>query len=542
MLKGVMTVLKMFIADDEQFVIDGLKYCLEWSEYGIEIVGEGNNGQEALDFIQDNHVDIIITDMKMPIMDGMELIKNIRKLNLSLEVLILSGYEDFEYARSAIQYGVFEYLLKPVTIDKIERAVEQLVDKFRKKVIDEQEDRKKTLAYEQAVPYMEEKIIASLIKGQYNKNVATLFGIDIKSERFAVAKIQLDKSNYVNEVLDHKAIDLQHIIEEVKKELYETLKKHYTLKIVKYDGYTLILIFLLNRKECKADIINKWIKEAQEQIKERLGYSVTAAIGNTVDTIENISQAYNQASEALEYKMYYGDNSLLVYRDLVQRNFDGEVHIGPWKKELTEAIAVKDLDKALCVVDKIFEIINRNNEFTIEYVRQLSMEMFFVINTMLSEQYTELESIYTERKNLFKYIMEIETLNQIKTTIQDVLYKTVEYLQQKNIENSNNIIANIKSYIEDNLNEEISLERLSEEVYLTPNYIGHIFKEEVGISYLEYLTQVRIEKAKNMLMNPTNKIYEISERVGYKNSNYFSKLFRKYTGYTPSQYRKYHKN
>ncbi len=533
-------MLKMFIADDEQFVIDGLKYCLDWSDYGIEIVGEGNNGQEALDFIKDNHVDIIITDIKMPIMGGMELIKNIRALNLSTEVLILSGYEDFEYARSAIQYDVFEYLLKPVTVDKIEKGVEQLVDKFRKKVIDEQEDRKKTLAYEQAVPYMEEKFIESLIKGQYNKNVATLFGIEIKSDNFAVVKVQLDKSNYVNELLDHKEVDLQHIIEQVEKEFYDILKDHYTLKMVKYNRDTLILIFLLNAQECEEEVINTWIKKAQKQIKERLGYSVTAAIGNIVNAIESISQAYNQASEALEYKMYYGDSSLLVYKDLVKRNSDGEAHLGPWKKELTEAIAVKDLDKALCVVDKIFEIINRNNEFTIEYVRQLSMEMFFVINTMLSEQYTELESIYTERKNLFKYIMEIETLNQIKTTIQDALYKTVEYLQQHNIENSNNIIANIKSYIEDNLNEEISLERLSEEVYLTPNYIGHIFKEEVGISYLEYLTHVRMEKAKNMLMDPTNKIYEIAQQVGYKNSNYFSKIFRKYTGYTPSKYRKHH--
>jgi len=532
-------MLKMFIADDEQFVIDGLKDCLDWKEYDIEIVGEGNNGQEVLDFIKDNHVDIIITDMKMPIMDGMELIKTIREMNLALEVLILSGYEDFEYARSAIQYSVFEYLLKPVTLDKIEKAVEQLVDKFNQKVIEEQEERKKTLAYEQAVPYMEEKIISSLIKGQYNKDIATLFGIDMKSESFAVAKFQLDKSNYVNELLDHKTVDLQYIIEQVKKELYNFLIKHNALKIVKYDGYTLVAIFLLNKEKSKADVLKQRIMAAQDYIKESLGFTLTAAIGNTVKHIENISKAYSQASQALEYKMYYGDKSLIVYQDLVQRNSNGEIRLGPWKNELTQAIAVKDLDKALCVVDKIFEIINTNNEFGIEYVRQLSMEMFFVMNTMLSEHYTELENIYTERKNLFNYIMEIETLNQIKTTIQDVLYKTVEYLQQKNIGSANNIVANIKSYIEENISEEISLERLSEEVYLTPNYIGHIFKEEVGISYLEYLTQVRMESAKKMLMDPANKIYEIALQVGYKNSNYFSKLFRKYTGYTPSQYRKH---
>ncbi len=531
-------MIKTLIVDDEQYVLDGFKECVDWERFGMSIVGEANNGQEALAFIERQAVDVIFTDVRMPMMNGIELIAKLHEDGCKAKVIILSGYEDFEYARSAIQYNAFEYLLKPATMEKIEETLRKLVEAFeQEQVLKEQADVKEK-ALLNARPYIEEKVLRNLLNDQIDEEMMKAYDIQVMSRACTLVKIQLDKSRLEDR---QKMSDsaLADTMKQVAAVIELSLKVTFDCKLISYGIGTLVMFVFT---DMTAGDLKKEIARVQAAVMIRTGYSISSGIGRCATSYEDIATSYMQASEALAHKLYYGINSVIVFDEIRRIIFDGIRDLGDWKKALTEAMTNLDLLRATEVIHKNIQTIKESGGYNIEYIRQLSMEMLLTISLTLTEQFSELESIYNDKRNLLNYILELETLEEINQVITDVCAKTIEYLQNQEASSTNSIVAGIKRYLEENMDKNISLEAIAEEVYLTPNYIGHLFKEEVGMNYLDYLTQIRMEKAKALLKEPKNKIYEVSLQVGHNNPNYFSKLFKKYTGYTPSQYKSYMKS
>lgn len=528
-------LFKMLIVDDEQFVINGLKNAIEWKKFGIEIIGEATDGQEAMEFIHNNHVDILFTDIKMPMMDGIKLIEAIRNEKKNIKIVVLSGYEEFDYARTAIHYNVFEYLLKPVTLDKIESVVrglaKQCEDEYRKKQKDIEMEKK----LQETLPFMEERFYINLLHGVYEDEIHSFLNLKLKANRYKVIVAHIDNLLTDNgKLLSHREKQL------LTLKIYEVLEKEmqqlYDVVPIQYDSINIVLLYKLKFTD-ETDALLKSLEKIQKMIVESEHVTISFGSGNSYSDIKDIYYSFKEAMEALKHKLYYGNGSIISYKDIMNNQGSYVDILVDWKQSLIDSINLQDAKKAEGILRNIHNLLKNNNRYTIYYIRKLSMEIILIISLTLYDKNEELENIYTQKENLFDYIQQLETLDDIFETLVDIGINVIQYLNEKRESKNKSIINHIIRYINENIDREITLEKIAQHVFLTPNYIGHIFKEEMGISFSEYVTQTRMEVAKRLLKQPENKIYEVSLKVGYKNPHYFSKLFKQHTGFTPSQYK-----
>jgi two-component system response regulator YesN len=525
----------MLIVDDEQFAINGLKNAIEWEKFGIEIIGEATDGQEAIEFIHNNDIDILFTDIKMPIMDGIKLIETIRTEKKNIKIVVLSGYEDFDYARTAIHYNVFEYLLKPVTLDKIEDVVRGLVEQCEDESRKKQKDIEMEKKLQETLPFMEERFYMNLLNGIYEDEIHSFLDLNLKANRYKVIVAHIDNLLTDNgKLLSHRDKQL------LTLKIYELLKKElqqlYDVVPIQYNSVNIVLLFKLKFTD-EIDSVLKSFERIQKMIIECEDVTISLGIGNSYSDIKDIHYSFKEAMEALKHKLYYGNGSIISYKDIMNNQGSYVDILVDWKQYLIDSINLQDAKKAEGILRDIHNLLKNNNRYNIYYIRKLSMEIILIISLTLYDKNEELESIYTKRENLFDYIQQLETLDDIFDTLIDICVNIIQYLNEKRERKNKSTINNIIRYINENIDQEITLEKIAQRVFLTPNYIGHIFKEEMGISFSEYVTQSRMEFAKKLLKQSENKIYEVSLKVGYKNPHYFSKLFKQYTGFTPSQYK-----
>lgn len=526
---------KMLIADDESFVINGLKNSIPWEQYGIEIIGEASDGLEALEIINNQHVDILFTDIIMPELDGIQLIEEIRKQKKKIKIVVLSGFNDFDYARSAIHYRVTEYLLKPATLEKIQQVVQRIVIQC-----DEERDHKKhDMELEsklcKALPRIEERFYLSLLFGLYEKDLHEYLGLDLKNYKFKVITAHID--NLFSGRMDHltqkeKQLKIIHVNELLKTELREP----FNIIILPYAQAETVLLFKLDNEDEMALLISK-LGKVQQRVREYVSTTISFGYGNSYTDIRKIQDSFKESKEALKHKLYYGNESIIAYGDIVNNQGSYIDTISDLKQSFIDSIKLQDAEKSDQLLQRMHDILQNDKRYKIYYVRKLCMEIILILSMTLYDKNEELELIYNKKVKLLDYIQQLETLDIIFDTLIDISKTVINYLNEKSKNRNKNTLNKIINYIHENIDKEITLEKIASEVYLTPNYTGHIFKENMSMSFNEYVTQVRMEYAKKFLMQPENKIYDVSFMVGYKNPHYFSKLFKKHTGVSPSAFK-----
>ncbi|WP_319560673.1 response regulator [Marispirochaeta sp.] len=531
-----MTMLyRMLIVDDEQFVINGLKNAIDWEKYGIKIVGEAKNGQEALAFICSNSIDILFTDIKMPSMDGIQLIEKVRMIDRSMKIIVLSGYEDFDYARTAIFYKVTDYLLKPVTIDRIKDVIKRLINQCNEEYERKTHDLELEQKLKEAFPLMEERFYSRLLQGVYEEELHSLLDIDLRNRTFRVVIAHIDNIWHEGyEEMSQK--ERQMLLLRVSDLITRDLGHGHDVVMQPYLSNNIILLFKF-LDDHNIDVLTKTFETMQKNIRRREGISISLSYGNCYNQVNDIQYSFNEAIEALKHKLYYGNGSIISYEDIVHNQRSYIDILSGWKRELTDSINLQDAAKAKDILLRMQEILQGNNRYTIYYIRKLSMEIILVLSLTLCDKNEELEKIYYTKNDLLEYIQQLETLDSIFTALIDIYTTVISYMNEKRHNKNRTIINLVVKYINEHIDKEITLEKIAQEVYLTPNYIGHIFKETIGVNFNEYVTQVRIEHARKLLKKPENKVYDVSLMVGYKNPHYFTKLFKKYTGVTPSCYK-----
>lgn len=528
-------MLKMLIVDDEQFVIDGLKNALDWKKYDIDIVGEATDGKEAIDFISNHKVDILFTDIKMPILDGIQLIELVRSHNKDMKIVILSGYEDFNYAKSAIQNQVFEYLLKPITLDKIEELIIRLVQQYKT----EYKKRQRRLETEKTLqkfrPLMEEQFYIDLLNGVHQKEMYPFLELNLGYNAYKVVVVNIDNlSPDRNRVISDK--EKQSFILKILDLLKQECPMVSNFIAIQYNSISIALLFKFKNTNQVEYLISD-LQNMQNKIFQHIGITVSFGIGNTYNHITEIHNSLKEANKALKYKLYYGNKSIICYSNIIFNSSGSSSSITDSKEDLVNSIKSIDPIKAQEALFNIYSLLKNDKSYTIEYIRKLSIDILLTLSFALYDKNEYLKNIYDEKRDLFEYVQHLDTLDDIFDTLYHGFATVIQYLKEKSESKNKNIITIITKYINDNISEDITLDKISQQVFLTPNYIGYIFKEEMGISFSEYVTQVRMEHAKELLKHPENKIYEVSQKVGYKNSHYFSKLFKKHTGINPSQYK-----
>lgn len=521
-----MSKLHAMLVDDEDFVLEGLRDAIEWESYGIELAETANNGAEALErlAVSEAPIDILITDIKMPVMDGLQLIETLHSNQYPCKMLVLTGHEEFEFAKKAIRFGIFDYLLKPVEIESIHEALLRLSETIR----EEKERSEISIRVENklsmSLPLLEEQLLFSMLNGEYQPALLEFIGLPMHSPYYQAIIAYCDPFH-------HAAADT----EAIRQFVCETAQPYGQPFALYYNAKGIIVIMAFQNEDY-ANCLQPVLNEAGDLFRLKRKVPLYFSYGKLCTAPYLIPKSFQGAREALKNRLFSDDKQ--------EESLDDALENGPVlfplkeRQRLLNAVYAKN-------EELVEQLLNRHHQdfkksqalYPDKYMQKISGELIMLLSLILYERNDSLESLdpyCTEQlANLRDYTHPDEVFPPIKRLYKHLVRRLPSSEDKKNRQS----IRLCLDYIDNHLDAELRLEDLAQMVYLTPNYLGTLFKEAVGAGFSEYVTQQRMERAKKLLLAPGSRIYEVSQQVGYKNAHYFSKLFKAYTGVKPSNYK-----
>lgn len=504
---------KLFIVDDEDLVIEGLMENIRWNELDVEVVGSANNGAAALDMILDKKPQIVITDIRMPKKNGLELIQEVKSHNSETVFIIFSGYSEFEYAKKAMQLETVDYLIKPVELDEITAAVKKAIEKYERSLSHDKSEEIESLKI-----MAKDNLIGNIVLGGQTYE-------EIKFEKFIGTVIIAGFKESIAIMKDFKN-KIGKCFEDDKIEVYiKAVNLDIVMTIFSYEEDNEALITELNDS-----LFKKLDKLFYEEYRERPYYG----IGSLCSDLSALHKSYTDGISALEFGFYL-DKSVCkydeaVYSDILPQNTN-------WAYIKDKILFGENFDEIegdiLDFVKKVAEVKLNPDRF-----KKICEEFVYNISINLEKEYhIDFERLQGDR-------LLFNPINSARMSIYDIYERFIETLKViqrnialKRINYKGKLIDDIKTYIKENLAEDLTLAKVADQAHMSLNYISSFFKKETGYTIIDYLTLLRIERAKELLKGTNLRINEISKQVGYENQRYFCQVFKKTTGQTAKAYR-----
>lgn len=500
---------RILIVDDEKIERMGIRFLLQQIPEQFEI-SEAVNGKEALEWLQENKADILITDVKMPFMNGIELVEHASKLCPEMKKVIFSGYGEFEYARQAMRFGVVEYVLKPVDPAEFKNVISKVLKSLEGSRVEESRRKISTTLFKE---YVLNAVLNGVDIGELEKMAADYYSLEFLDNYRRMMLIELNIDFF------GKA-DGQEAVEMMQKSVSD-------FDYLNLNPQQSVLFF---KGECgdwkeTAGKINRIIEG-----KCRAGMKSYVAVSSKIKGREQITDRYREVELLMENRFYDLDSNLYMAENETENADDICLEDDTLIRQMKQDIRTKDILSLREHCDRLFHKYSRNIGFSQIYVKFMLSSLLKILYEAIPEK-TEKE-LNREIERLYR----ISDLAGIRQMIEDnisVLEKNV----QKDAGNIHREVETVKRYIYSHYGNELSIEMLAEQVCLAPSYLSTIFKKETGQNLSKFIKSCRMEKAREMLENTHEKIVQISEKVGYPNVSYFCQSFREYFGVSPQKYR-----
>lgn len=523
--------VKVMIVDDEHLGRALIRLGIEWEANGFEIMGEADSGKSALDFMEQKAPDILFTDICMPFMDGLELTQQVRERYPRVRIVIMTGHREFEYAQRAVKLGVTEFLLKPINSQEVLKIVLKLKQEIMEQKAHEKEIDSIRAQLSRSLPIMKERFINELIHGglaeeqvpellkKYNaefvlgQSFCLLIKLCWKNPGAAAAK-EL-KSSIIQRV--------ELLIDSVYAGC-ETNEEDYVLLIEGACEDSRILIL--------RDGITELLADYPE-------YSINMGVGGRYTGVPGLLQSYKEAKDAVKARVVYGHNRVIYFHQLdALRQENSKLLEGNWH-EFSSFIKNGMADKAKDYIHNYILWISRTGSLDIQIIRLLCNHVVTVNLAVLHEQGKRLSQVFPCGYDVSNEISKVDTLEDMERLLQYFVSKVILYIQSNKEKKSGQLVEDTKRYIEEHLCESnLSLKVMAKILYVNESYLSRVFKAEAGENITDYILRLRISKAMEYVNETKLKAYEISERIGFNDSHYFSLCFKKYTGKSINEYRK----
>ncbi|NLO10577.1 MAG: response regulator [Clostridiales bacterium] len=531
---------KVFLVEDEIIIREGIKNKIHWEEEGFKIVGDESDGELAYPLIIKEQPDILITDIKMPFMDGLELCKLLKKDMPQLKIIIVSGYSDFGYAQQAIDIGVSEYLLKPVTSTKLmaaaknasaaiekERKERQILEQYQLLIYQKQGEKRKDFFN----ALVSKKMSLSQIVEQEDE-----LGINMVASVFCILlfqfKAQEDMYEYSNEIVQCEA------------KMLEALRKFPDIKVFErgMDGWAFILLGEdeMQIKALTEELCNLLIKICDNKVHYFGG------IGRSVYRIRDLQQSYRDANSAFSLRYFESRDQFLSYNDVrnIKEQIGNRVNVSEMNLEKLDRKLLDDFLKRGTIhdidefVDSYFDGFGSKAMSSTLFRQYIIMDGYSAITNFLKSLKYPKEKIDNSLKSMNSISEQLTSLKDYSEFYKTILKKAIDLRNKNSQKRYASLIERAKEYMHhEYAMSDLTLDKVASTVNVSPNYFSSLFNQETGMTFIEYLTDIRMEKAKDYLRCSAIKITEIGYLVGYQDSHYFSYIFKKTQNCTPSEYR-----
>ena len=525
-------MLNLLIADDEYLVLESLKMIISKNFKDINIVATASSGREAIEKAVSFKPDIVFMDIHMPGIDGIEAIRQIKSVNSDTLFVILTAYEYFDYAKEALNLGVFEYLLKPINKNKLIETISNIniaINKKRGTMIRELELKERM---SKIIPSLEAQFISNKL---FNTGILNdmdfyenIFGINIK-QGYAMT-VLLGGS-------DGKGKEESLKLNAQKQSFYDTFNikiKSLCQCLVGMPVSDRIIVYIPTDSRTEADIIkNKALeigKRVIEKIKGMSNLAYQVGIGRRYD-IENFSKSCNEAYIAATKAK---ERDFMHFEQISMNNSSFNTYPLHRETAFSNSILTANVKEAKEAFEDIYIWLTSFYGNDIDRIKSKFIDLFFIVEKMLPYKLEELDEL---KQKYVLNILKISSKDELRIQFLNYLSELAIEIQNQKKGDIDGIIPTVLEYLNNNYYCDISLNDVAKSVNLSYHYLSKIFKDEVGKSFTDYLTELRLEKSMKLLANQNISVKEICQKIGYNDPNYYSKAFKKITGMTPTEYR-----
>ena len=531
---------KILLVDDEILVRDAIRENIDWGKLDCELIGDCENGKQAVEFVKTHEVDIVLTDILMPYMDGMELSHFLHDNYPDVLIVIFSGFGEFEYAKKAIQYNVSEYMLKPVTAMELTKVIENMKEKLDSRKKDQRKMESLTQVsqdYHKNANVIRSKALDCLVKCtrevQVSLDELERMGITFQAASYRVAVFDIDTYSEMYQMDMDKQQEsalMAFVLFNVGDEIVVQEKAG----VVYQEGNNRVcIIFAGNRTKEFSENIHRICHEIQKKVKEVIGLETSIGIGSWVRSPYELIYSYRLAAKAIDYRYLLGGNLLF---DMEEKKTDNSIFLINDLETLTEAIKSGDrrlMEETLGQIETEIKSALVEKSYACIYLQQVIRAIGNTCQSLSEEP----EKIIAQREALLKAVTEQRMFSQAADLVEKYAQEVFDELQELNSSSGQRQGMLAMDYIQKNyMDPGLSLNSICSYLNISTSYFSTIFKEMTGETFIEVLTRVRMEKAKELLENTTMKNYEIAEKVGFSDPHYFGISFKKITGKTPTEY------
>ena len=538
-----MNEIKVFLVEDEMVIRRGIKNSIDWEKEGYIFCGEASDGELAYPMIIKEKPDILITDIRMPFMDGLELCKLVKKELPNIKILILSGYDEFDYAKEAIRLGVTEYLLKPISSGKLLEALNGVSESIRREKEDKDLVRKYMEEMRENTEHEKQKFFEQMIAG--NLSMADALETGKKYEmNLSAGMYNLLLFRFTLGEENRKSGELLGEAEYASEKLTERLE--YVFEFQRgVEGWAFLL--MADNEEQMSERVKELSKDLEEIMKNYSTIAYFGGIGQPVARLRELEESFREAERALAARFTMELNRIISVEDIrMAQNVDtlDDIEITSFGEiEKTRTMLEKFLNNG--AEDEIDEFVDVYiNELPEENLKSVLMRQYIIMDAyiVMMSFCEKIEGIEGEKQaqseELKNSMKTIQTLEEIKNYIRMLLKKIIGVRDTISGRRYSDIIEIAKDQIRKTyMSDEISLNTIAAEVGMSPSYFSSIFSKEMGKTFVEYLTEIRMDRAKELLMCSSMKTSEIGYEVGYKDPHYFSYIFKKTQNCTPKEFR-----
>lgn len=530
----------ILIVDDEQLIRQGLRARIEYLGIDVDEIFEAENGLMALRLQEEHPIDVVITDIRMPDMDGLELIQEMQKKNNQIKFVVLSGYAEFSYAETAIRLGVKAYLLKPVSNDDLKAAFDKAYKEMEQTASVRQEVQMKKRMDREKQVYQQEKALNALFSSQEagavtREQLCKLCGYDEKmweggaESVLYLAILHINKESFEHQrfrPVDHELVRfmIRNIFEEIQAPCEKLLVNSLS------DTRQMYGIFIGDDKKKLRMEVERIYLRMRSVLEKKMGIYLTIGVSRCRSQLEG--KETSEARQALKQRIIYGKANIYFYEDiriLGEQEFPvSQLHLLEQYIEHNEIFKVKNL------VQEIF-----SEELVKKYGSAYLRIMWIRILNLLLHHYERRGRNAAEIEKMLQNYNLLDRIQSLQEIRQKIIEMVMECVSTESVADANarSKIQMAIGYIQEHFAENLTVNVLAEHYGMSPNYFSSMFKKEMSRSAVNYITELRINQARELLYHSELSVVDISKKVGYEDSQYFFRVFKKYLGMTPLQYR-----
>jgi two-component system response regulator YesN len=534
---------KLMLVDDEEDVREGVVQEIDWQACGFEVIEKAENGQEALELMEKQVPDIVVTDIQMPFMNGIQMSELIREKYPMTKIIILTGHDDFEYAQKAVKLHIDEYVLKPFSSQELMHAILKVKDRMDAEAAEKENMHILREHYRQSLPVLREAFLASLLTRKHSlkdiREKSVHYSIQLVGNGYAVSVISMDHMSEINDATSFKySVDQELKLFAVFNIAEEIAHKH-AAGIVFMHHDQVILLSVSREKERNLSMARTLavLEEIRQSIEKFLKFSVTIGVSSVTSAVTDCPYAYKDAVSALDYRFIHGNNRIICIDDVEKRVAEKLRFDEDKEHSLIRCLKVGSVHEVKEMVEDLFQGIVDTPVSYQDYQVYL-LEILISLLKAAKQSDIDVDHLFGANFTVFTEINKFNNIQEAKSWIVGICAKIMDVIARDRQYTYKNLVDMAKEYTQEHYHEsDISINKLCSHLHISAGYFSTIFKKETKMTFVNYLLQIRMDAAMELLRSTDLKAFEVAEKVGYSDPNYFSFSFRKQVGISPKEYR-----